>query len=99
MEGLLASAAGGYLIERITRARFARAWQLRLRYDDKPRISFTDLTSFVVMQETQVPWRHRSGLSEQVNDRLRRLPFPYRPRTFPQSRHTARQRQLPPPTS
>lgn len=55
MEGLLASAAGGYLaIERITRARFARAWELRLRYDDKQRISFTDLTSFVVMQEAQV---------------------------------------------
>ena len=55
MEGLLAAAAEGYLsIERITSARFARAWKLRRRYDDKPRISFTDLTSFVVMQETQV---------------------------------------------
>jgi predicted nucleic acid-binding protein len=38
-------------IERITPERFQAAWQLRLRYRDKPRISFTDLTSFVVMKE------------------------------------------------
>jgi predicted nucleic acid-binding protein len=38
-------------IERVTPERFQAAWQLRLRYRDKPRISFTDLTSFVVMKE------------------------------------------------
>ena len=43
-EGLLS-------IERITPDRFDRAWQLRLRFRDKPRISFTDLTSFAVMCE------------------------------------------------
>jgi predicted nucleic acid-binding protein len=37
--------------ETITPARFEKAFELRLRYRDKPRISFTDLTSFVVMQE------------------------------------------------
>jgi predicted nucleic acid-binding protein len=35
----------------ITPDRFERAWKLRTRYRDKPHISFTDLTSFVVMQE------------------------------------------------
>jgi uncharacterized protein len=39
-------------IERVTEERFQAAWRLRLRYRDKPRISFTDLTSFVVMKET-----------------------------------------------
>ena len=38
-------------IEHVTPERFSAAWRLRLRYRDKPRISFTDLTSFVVMQE------------------------------------------------
>ena len=38
-------------IEHVTPDRFSRAWRLRLRLQDKPRISFTDLTSFVVMQE------------------------------------------------
>ena len=42
---------GTLTIEHITRDRFAEAYQLRLRYHDKPRISFTDLTSFVVMRE------------------------------------------------
>jgi len=38
-------------VEPITSERFAGACRLRLRYKDKPRISFTDLTSFVVMTE------------------------------------------------
>jgi predicted nucleic acid-binding protein len=38
-------------IEQVTPDRFNLAWRLRLRYRDKPRISFTDLTSFVVMRE------------------------------------------------
>ena len=41
-------------IERITAERFKKAYQLRLRHRDKPRISFTDLTSFVVMRELGV---------------------------------------------
>ena len=43
--------AGLLVIEAITPERFAKAYQLRLRYRDKPRISFTDFTSFVVMKE------------------------------------------------
>lgn len=46
-----ASDAGLVSIERVTPERFQAAWELRLRYRDKPRISFTDLTSFVVMKE------------------------------------------------
>jgi len=38
-------------LERITEARFETAWSLRKKYQDKPDISFTDLTSFVLMQE------------------------------------------------
>lgn len=39
------------VVERISGLRFAEAVDLRFRYDDKPRISFTDLTSIVVMEE------------------------------------------------
>jgi len=38
-------------IEKIDAERFRQAYALRIRYADKPRISFTDLTSFVVIQE------------------------------------------------
>jgi uncharacterized protein len=42
----------GYLrLERITPERFQKAKQLRLKYRDKPKISFTDFTSMVVMSE------------------------------------------------
>lgn len=41
-------------IEPITPERFEKAYGLRLRYRDKPRISFTDLTSFAVMRELGV---------------------------------------------
>jgi predicted nucleic acid-binding protein len=42
----------GYLrLEQITPERFEQAKRLRLRFQDKPRISFTDLTSMVVMNE------------------------------------------------
>ncbi len=44
--------AQGYLtIETITQHRFESAKQLRYQYDDKPLISFTDLTSMVVMSD------------------------------------------------
>ncbi|HDO21278.1 MAG TPA: PIN domain-containing protein [Nitrospirae bacterium] len=43
----------GYLcLELITPERFEQAKKLRLKIQDKPKISFTDLTSMVVMQET-----------------------------------------------
>lgn len=42
----------GFLdVEWIGRDRFERAIDLRERYSDKPNISFTDLTSMVVMRE------------------------------------------------
>ena len=52
---LFALIAGRYItLERITDERFEAAWQLRQRYADKPAISFTDLTSVVVMQERNI---------------------------------------------
>ena len=33
---------------------FRRAWQLRQKYHDKPRISFVDFTSMVVMQDLAI---------------------------------------------
>jgi len=51
-EGLFEASRQGLLdIEHVTPERFSRAFRLRLRYHDKARISFTDLTSFVVMRE------------------------------------------------
>lgn len=38
-------------VEQVTQERFANALGLRLKFSDKPRISFTDLTSMVVMKE------------------------------------------------
>ena len=37
-------------IERITSDRFASIWALRKKLQDKPQISFTDLTSMAVME-------------------------------------------------
>jgi predicted nucleic acid-binding protein len=48
---LRARDTGMVRVEPVTPERFARAYRMRLRYRDKPRISFTDLTSFVVMSE------------------------------------------------
>ena len=42
---------GRYQIEPIDHSRFRAAWDLRRQYSDKQRISFVDLSSFVVMQE------------------------------------------------
>jgi len=52
MEAIFESSSLGLVdIEHVTPERFDLAWRLRVRYRDKPRISFTDLTSFVVMRE------------------------------------------------
>ncbi|MFA5028037.1 MAG: PIN domain-containing protein [Candidatus Methylomirabilota bacterium] len=54
-EGILAAAALGHLtVERVTAERFGLAWALRKQLDDKPNISFTDLTSMVSMQERRI---------------------------------------------
>jgi len=51
-DGILESQKlGQVIIEWITAERFRVAYDLRLRFRDKPRVSFTDLTSFVVMRE------------------------------------------------
>ncbi len=46
--------AGQIILERIDEDKFDSAWQLRRIYRDKPDISFTDLTSFVVMRERDI---------------------------------------------
>lgn len=52
LEGIFDASRQGLLdIEHVTPDRFSDACRLRLRYHDKPRISFTDLTSFVIMRE------------------------------------------------
>ncbi len=40
-----------YVLVHLSPDLFHRAWQLRLRYHDKPGFSFVDLTSAAVMQE------------------------------------------------
>jgi len=45
----------GYLqVEWVNPERFEKAKGLRLKYKDKPKISFTDLTSMIVMKELGV---------------------------------------------
>lgn len=52
VEAIQQAISGGFLrLEWITEARFEQALKLRRKLDDKPRISFTDLTSMVVMTE------------------------------------------------
>lgn len=52
MEGIFrAVEAGQLIVERITSDRFASAYRLRKRLQDKPNVSFTDLTSMIVMKE------------------------------------------------
>jgi len=55
-EGLFTAAALGHMVvERVTSDRFAAAWELRRQFQDKPLISFTDLTSMVIMRERGIP--------------------------------------------
>ncbi len=41
-------------LEWITPQRFQKAKEFRLRFQDKPHISFTDLTSMAVMEELEL---------------------------------------------
>jgi uncharacterized protein len=43
--------SGRYVLEHVGAARFEAAWRMRLKYHDKPDISFVDFTSMVIMQE------------------------------------------------
>jgi len=45
---------GSLQIERIGSERFAQAKALRMRLRDKPLISFTDLTTMILMQELRI---------------------------------------------
>jgi predicted nucleic acid-binding protein len=55
MAAILKSADRKFIsIEKITAKRFAAAWDLRQRIKDKPDISFTDLTSMIVMKECRI---------------------------------------------
>jgi predicted nucleic acid-binding protein len=72
---LAAIDAGKYRLERISPERFASAWQLRQQYTDKPPISFTDFTSFVVMRELEISEAFTGDAHfEQVNLGFRLLP-------------------------
>jgi len=52
MDGLFAAAqTGRHRVVFVSREQFHRAYDLRLRYHDKPAISFVDFTSMVVMQD------------------------------------------------
>jgi predicted nucleic acid-binding protein len=76
MEGIFrAVEARQLIVERITSDRFASAWRLRKRLQDKPKVSFTDLTSMIVMKERGI----NDALTEdehfiQVGMGFRRLP-------------------------
>jgi predicted nucleic acid-binding protein len=55
MEGIFLAAEGGRItVERVTSNRFASAWNLRKRFNDKPLISFTDLTTMAIMKELKI---------------------------------------------
>ena len=55
LDGLLADSSRGALqIQRLTTERFQAALELRKRFRDKPDISFTDLTTMVIMHELQI---------------------------------------------
>lgn len=55
LESIQQAIGEGYLIlEQITPSRFEEAIDLRLKFQDKPRISFTDFVSMVVMRERGV---------------------------------------------
>ncbi len=75
-ESLFESQRAGFLgIERITAERFEEAWKLRLRYRDKPPVSFTRLTSFLLMRELGIQQVITGDARfEQVQLGFRRLP-------------------------
>lgn len=55
VEGILQSAEIKILsVEHVSAARFLSAWHLRKQFQDKPRISFTDFTSMVIMKELKI---------------------------------------------
>ncbi|MBI5057596.1 MAG: PIN domain-containing protein [Nitrospirae bacterium] len=51
---LIAARKGKIILEKIDEKRWAKAWELSKKYNDKPHISFFDFTSFVVLKEIGV---------------------------------------------
>jgi predicted nucleic acid-binding protein len=52
VDGLFAAIDRGHLIpEQVTSDRLAVAWELRKHFQDKPDISFTDLTSMAIVRD------------------------------------------------
>jgi predicted nucleic acid-binding protein len=51
---LQAADQGEYLLVHLSADQFRETWELRQRYDDKPDISFVDLSSMVIMQDLGV---------------------------------------------
>lgn len=55
MGGIFQAIESGYVtVDRITSQRFLSAWELRKKFKDKPLISFTDITTMVIMQEREI---------------------------------------------
>ena len=55
IQGILSSSDKGFItIEMIKPDHFKKAWELRQRFKGKPLISFTDLTSMVLMNELRI---------------------------------------------
>ena len=55
IEAIFRAVEYGHLrIERITSKRVMSAWQLRKKLQDKPEISFTDITSMTLMRELDI---------------------------------------------
>lgn len=53
LKQLFASIEAGFIrLERIGPDRFEKTWKMRIKYKDHPKISFTDFSSFIVMQES-----------------------------------------------
>ncbi len=54
-ETVLQSVEKGELsIERVDEGRFQQAWLMRKKYSDKSTISFTDFSSFIIMQDLRI---------------------------------------------
>jgi predicted nucleic acid-binding protein len=55
MEAVFLDIKAGHIgLERVDDDRFNNAWLIRSLFRDKPEISFTDLTSFVVMRDLDI---------------------------------------------
>ena len=57
MGGIFQTIESGYItVDRIISQRFLSAWELRKKFKDKPLISFTDITTMVIMQEREIEY-------------------------------------------